>query len=241
MRDPADTTVQTIFFESSEVEIPLNEIARYMGMGHSRPDARLAGLMEKARDDFQKAARYTVCYRETPVSVTETKTDFGVFAAEGKSLAGHLAGCSRALLFAATAGIETERQRKRAFVSSPSLALVPDAVGTAAIESLCDRLCGQWARKCSGWTLRSRFSPGYGDFPLSAQRPLLDSLNARQTAGIALTDALLMVPQKSVSAVIGMEQTSYAAEAPPACPEREHCQACGRRDCAFRLKGDELK
>ena len=54
-----------------------------------------------------------------------------------------------------------------------------------------------------GETLRMRYSPGYGDLPLEAQRPLLAALDAARQAGITLSSALLMMPSKSVSAIIG--------------------------------------
>ena len=59
-----------------------------------------------------------------------------------------------------------------------------------------------------GETLVRRYSPGYGDLPLAAQRDLLGFLDAPRTVGVALTDALLMVPSKSVSALIGVKKGS---------------------------------
>jgi len=57
-----------------------------------------------------------------------------------------------------------------------------------------------------GETLVSRYSPGYGDFPLAAQRELLSLLDAPRKVGVSLTDTLLMVPSKSVSAIIGIKE-----------------------------------
>ena len=56
-----------------------------------------------------------------------------------------------------------------------------------------------------GETLVSRYSPGYGDWPLEAQRRLFELLDAPRKAGVSLTDSLLMVPSKSVSAIIGVK------------------------------------
>ena len=50
----------------------------------------------------------------------------------------------------------------------------------------------------------TRDSPGYGDFPLEAQREILVILDTPRKIGVSLTDSLLMVPSKSVSAVIGV-------------------------------------
>ena len=57
-----------------------------------------------------------------------------------------------------------------------------------------------------GESLVSRYSPGYGDFPLAAQRTLLGLLDASRQVGVSLTDSLLMVPSKSVSAIIGVKK-----------------------------------
>ena len=50
-----------------------------------------------------------------------------------------------------------------------------------------------------------RFSPGYSDFPLEFQRVLLAYLDAKNTVGIDLTDKILMVPSKSITAVLGIK------------------------------------
>jgi len=56
----------------------------------------------------------------------------------------------------------------------------------------------------SGEGLVSRFSPGYGDLPLDYQRTLLSVLDTSRKIGVSLTDSLLMVPSKSVSAIVGV-------------------------------------
>ena len=59
-----------------------------------------------------------------------------------------------------------------------------------------------------GETLVPRYSPGFGDFPLTAQREILSVLDAARAIGVSLTDTLLMVPSKSVSAVIGVKRAN---------------------------------
>ena len=50
-----------------------------------------------------------------------------------------------------------------------------------------------------------RFSPGYGDLALAHQKEVLKLLNAEKNVGITLTDTCLMVPTKSVSAIVGIK------------------------------------
>ena len=80
------------------------------------------------------------------------------------------------------------------------------AIGAAAIEEWTDEAERDIRRELKeGETLVSRYSPGYGDWPLEAQRRLFELLDAPRKAGVSLTDSLLMVPSKSVSAIIGVK------------------------------------
>ena len=98
---------------------------------------------------------------------------------------------------------------RRVSVMSGADALVLQAVGTAAVEEWMDCVENEIrAELAPGETLVRRYSPGYGDFPLAAQRQLLGLLDAPRTVGVSLTDTLLMAPSKSVSAVIGVKRES---------------------------------
>ena len=121
---------------------------------------------------------------------------------ESRALAKNLQGVSRAYLMAATLGVGVDRLlRKYTQISGAELALA-DGYASALCEALCDEVSD---RLSEGIVTRPRFSPGYGDFPLSEQRWLLDKLSAGRTLGITLGDSLLMTPVKSVSAVMGIE------------------------------------
>jgi len=223
-----ELSVQTVELPAESIDIPRSAVYRYMGLRRTQPEAELSALTEACLSDFGKAARYRACFLVLPAREAAGGVDFGAFFAPGKSLAKNLAGCSRAILFAATTGMEAELQRKRAAVTSPARALVLDAIGTAAVEVFCDALCDRWREEYAGCFLRPRFSPGYGDLPLGVQRPLLSCLDSSRKAGITLTDTLLMIPQKSVSAIVGIGRTG--------CTARFHdCALCDKPECAFRL------
>ena len=51
-----------------------------------------------------------------------------------------------------------------------------------------------------------RFSPGYGDFDLKYQKDILEYLDANKKIGISLTDSLMMIPTKSITAIIGIKR-----------------------------------
>ena len=48
-----------------------------------------------------------------------------------------------------------------------------------------------------------RFSPGYGDLPLSVQPAFAQELDL-ESLGVAVTDSYLLVPQKSITALVGV-------------------------------------
>ena len=60
------------------------------------------------------------------------------------------------------------------------------------------------AARFPGLYLTDRFSPGYGDLPLSLQPGLCAVLDAERRVGIHVTSSFLMNPGKSVTAVIGL-------------------------------------
>ena len=85
-------------------------------------------------------------------------------------------------------------------------ALIAQATGAALIEAWCDRCEADLLAEpaVAGESLRFRYAPGYGDLPLETQRELLAVLDASRRAGILLSPNLLMIPSKSISAIIGV-------------------------------------
>lgn len=94
-------------------------------------------------------------------------------------------------------------QRARAAVSAAE-AYAAQRLGLEEIERLMDELEAEAraAVEASGdERLLPRRSPGYGELPLEMSREILAKLDATKRIGVALTDALLLVPAKSVTAV----------------------------------------
>lgn len=186
--------------------VALDEIARYMRMGRELPEGALAERVEKLRKEGLAAVRTACSWRRFPISDGTISSGGVTLDIHGK-LARHLEGCDSAYLVCGTLGPGFDAFQRRASVVSGADALIAQAVGAALIEkymdSLEDEIRGELGE---GESLVERYSPGYGDFPLSAQTSLLALLDARRKAGIALTDTLLMVPSKSVSAVIGVRK-----------------------------------
>ncbi len=79
-------------------------------------------------------------------------------------------------------------------------AFVLDSVGSVAVEELITNICNDVKEKYGHIT--TRFSPGYGDWPLINQYDLLQWVGAEKI-GVSLSSTFQMMPRKSVSAIVG--------------------------------------
>lgn len=210
--------------------IDRNEVLRYLGYRSQEADAATAELIESCEKELLETARFRFLVREYPLTLGEDGTvDAVCFRTVSKNLSRNLTGCEKILLMAATLGTEVDRLLARYGKYQVSRAVVLQAAATAFIEDCCDGLCARWKEeyKAQGLYLRPRFSPGYGDFPITCQGPVLDALEAGKRIGITLTDSSLMLPSKSVTAVIGLGRQ-------PLFCELKGCELCSRKDCAYR-------
>ena len=101
----------------------------------------------------------------------------------------------------------------------------------AATQNVCDNLCEDLAGQFKPKHLTDRFSPGYGDFPFSQQRDFFELLDITRRIGVSLSESGLMLPQKSVTALIGVSDRPQ--------PHRHRgCASCTLFEtCRFRKEG----
>ena len=153
----------------------------------------------------------------------------------GKSIGKHLAGCEKVIALAATVGETIENEVTAKFDRGEyTAATLLDAAATAAVEQVADETEKAVRRVAEpqGFLMRRRFSPGYGDWQLAEQRNMVRLCRAAEI-GIALSSSLMLMPRKSVTAIIGLKRKcgEYSAFVPQA----TGCKACGKVDCPSRL------
>jgi len=203
------------------------EVFRYAGIRevNTRWEEELDRQLAQCADVFDGR----VCWDRFPVTVDGDRVDMTFAAAHSRALARNLQGCSEVILFAATVGIGIDRLIRRSVAGKVSDAVWLQAIGAERIEALCDTFCeAQRAlAEKEGFYLRPRFSPGYGDLPLTLQTAIFRTLDCSRQIGLSLTESLLMVPGKSVTAVVGICDK-------PCHPGTLGCSYCGKKDCAFR-------
>lgn len=215
-------------------EINTGEVFRYLGI-RTEPDDRTRSLVERVLGEYLPLVRERTVSRsfgcETDGRAVTLLESDGKAAArfESADLARALSGCTGAVLFAATLGAECDRLMLRYEVNELAAAAAAQACGAACIERLCDCFCDTAQRDAreQGLYTRPRFSPGYGDFDLSAQKTVFELLQCQKKIGLTLTSSLQMTPSKSVSAIIGLSPSRH-------CGAGRGCGECSDKECEFR-------
>ena len=135
--------------------------------------------------------------------VSDAGVELDGFKIQSRDVAELLRNCGRATLFAVTIGKGIEK-RTEELKDRPAEALIFDAIGSEATEALAEQANSVISKRAedSGYETTRRFSCGYGDWILENQKKIAEILNIEEI-GITLTEAGLMVPQKSVTALLG--------------------------------------
>lgn len=188
------------------LSIRKSEIYRYLGYTKNAPVVEnVEAMVEEILQKVLQNSKPAVCYKRFTLDL-EKGVDFGFVNVDSKDLATNLSGCQEAVIFAATIGLYTDMQIKREAILSPARACIYQAVGAAVIEEVCDDF-NEWIRQNeakAGNRLKPRYSPGYGDVSLDMQKDIFRELNCAKMAGITLSESLHMIPEKSVTAIIGI-------------------------------------
>ena len=205
------------------------EILRYLGHRGQEIPENVEELIKECERELEQMASPRAMWKEYPLSIHDHVLDMGFLQTKSKSLERNLRDCERVILFAATLGSMVDVLLHRYNMIQMSKAVVMQAVSVAMLETFCDEKNQELksSYEAKGWYLRPRFSPGYGDFPLECQREIAPALEMGKRIGVNLTDTLLMMPSKSVTAVIG------ASRLPRNCTV-QGCEVCAKRDCAYR-------
>ncbi len=181
------------------IPIDANEILRYARC--PKATAEILLLLKECLKECEDCFSFRVCYDIYDIKKSDNTVTFPFYKSESRDLLKVLKKSSKAIVFAATIGLGIDRLITKYSKILPSKALMFQAIGTAYTESLCDVFEAEMRKN---FTLTKRFSPGYGDLPLSMQENIFKILACPKNIGVSLTQSLLMSPSKSVTAIIGI-------------------------------------
>jgi len=216
-----------------KLELNRNEVLRYLGYRNQVLDEQLEQQTDLLMDEIKDASEVKCIFGTFPIN----REKGGLFIGDGQlelpgsAIARHLEDSEECILMAATLGINVDRRIRYYGKSDVAKAMIFDACATAYIEAACDDLCRKIDAELfkKGQSLTFRFSPGYGNLPISIQKNFLKVLNAEKKIGLTASSANILMPGKSVTAVMGIVDKICRNN------KKSGCLACSKhKECAYR-------
>ena len=153
---------------------------------------------------------------------------------DGKSIGNHLDGCDKVVCLAITVGEKIEQEVTQRFKAGEYVfSMLLDAAATSAVEQAADSMEKAIFQEVSrnGYKMRWRFSPGYGDWSLMQQKDLF-RLSGAEEIGMKLSIAMMMIPRKSITAIIGLAKNEIIDE--KKINALNKCASCENIQCVMR-------
>ena len=209
------------------MELNVSEALRYLGV-RGAPDPPLLSQLSAAADRLARAAPPRWVWRAYPLAFGPEgpALEGAGLALPGEMAARMLGGCAQAAVLICTLGAAFEALLRAEQARGMARAALLDACGSAWVEAGCDGAQAEISARFPGLHPTDRFSPGYGDLPLSLQRDICGALDTPRRLGVQVTDSLLLNPSKTVTAVIGLSDRPQPARIRGCayCDLRENCQ-----------------
>jgi hypothetical protein len=216
----------------NEFDIDTEQVLKSMGYGTKGvPSARVESLVKEYADNICHLIEPSYSYFIRDVNSVRGSRVFieGSITFRSNVIARLLEDCQKVAVFVLTVGGRlSELVRQLSKDGLMVQAAVLDAIGSDAAETLAHVVQDIVAQEAEaeGMGISQRFSPGYCDWRVSQQKMVFRAMGSK-TAGVRLTDGCLMIPQKSISGIIGIGPADKVESYNP-------CLTCNKSDCEGR-------
>lgn len=218
------------------------EVLRYLGHGGQDLDSALLDRIEQGIQRCERELNPRFVWRA--FNLVRRGSEFEVadttLTLRGASMNSYLDGACGVALLAGTLGVQSEATLRLLGSTDPLGQLIYDAACTDLVEWGADRAQEEIVEYAQARALTHgmRYSPGYGDLSLNIQPVILDILQASKRLGLTVTPQHLLVPTKSITALIGLYPATDTAEKPVPGKALLGCAACAlRKTCQIRARG----
>lgn len=216
-----------------DIEIDKKRVCHYIGY---EDDKNLSARISSLIDDYAEHAHslinplYSYVIKDVEWARGPISLINGPIIFKSRIIAQLLERCPQVSIFLVTIGKYLEETAFQLARDGLILqATVLDAIGSNAVEKVAnfaqDRI--KEVAKARGLVTSRRFSPGYCDWNIGQQRMLFYALTGN-TVGIRLTGECLMIPQKSISGIMGIGPANANVE------NYNPCKFCNKQDCPGR-------
>ncbi len=200
-----------------ELQLNVDDVLRAQGADPASIRARRPALVtstEKAILLGSELLHPLVLYEQYPVKrfiherlqlVVPTATNAKA-QLSGPLIAQHLAQAQDVVAMVCTIGNELDERVSSLFKVDPVLAVALDGVGSAAVEILAIQATNHFETRAEvgGQKTSMPLNPGMVGWPLEEGQPQIFTLLDSEAIQVSLTEACMMVPNKSLSMVLGI-------------------------------------
>jgi hypothetical protein len=222
-------------FKLKELTIPKDEVLRYLGYKKQGIDEALDSLIDETIEECKNiiTPKFTHATYNTIIDEDGVKLEGTNLLLPGNDIKEHLKNAKKTVLMAVTLGGDI--QKKISFYEKINLtkALILDSCATTVVEEICDMLEEYIKEEAlnEGLSITFRYSPGYGDLPITIQKDFINTLKADKIIGLTASESHLLLPRKSVTAIIGLIPNTGVVK-------KRSCEVCSNyNNCSFRREG----
>ena len=221
------------WIDIENVEITRKRVCRNLGYrtGH-KLTARTRSLIDEYIEHAHNLIEPSYSYVIRDIEGVRRSCVFveGSIVFESKLISELLGQCSKVAVFIATIGSRLEEMVVQLAKEGLVLqSVVLDAIGSVAADNVAEfvqDMIKEIANK-QGMVISRRYSPGYCDWTIRQQKAIFRIVDG-DLAGVRLTKGCLMIPQKSISGIIGIGPSIDNVE------NYHPCKTCNKQDCPGR-------
>ena len=222
----------------SNVSLDKLEVLRYLGHNGQEIDSdlnlRINECIKETKNEIDTKYVYQIYDIKKDLNLNTVQFENTNLILKSKDVSELLKDCDKCVLMCATLGFNIEKNIRRYSYNNLTKGIIIDACATTSIEEVCDLVQDSISDKVAkeGKSLTMRYSPGYGDLDISANRDILNVLDAHRKIGVTVTNTGIMIPRKSVVALIGITNEKIGKV-------KRTCENCSNRfNCEYRRKAD---
>ena len=223
------------------IEIDEKEVLRYLQYKNQEIKDDLSETIKECIKDTKEIINPRFIYRKYKIKKLKSSNSKGEVYLEGANLIlqsddiyNLLRECDECIIMSATLGLEIEKEIRKLTYTDLTKGIIIDACATTAIEEVCDivqdSIEKQLLKKHKYITYR--YSPGYGDLPIEKNVDINNIVNSQKEIGLTVTSSGIMIPRKSVVALIGVSHKGTNNS-------KKSCENCNNRhNCNYKKEGD---
>ena len=223
------------------IEIDEREVLRYLQYKDQDIESDLSDKIKQCIKKTKEIINPRFIFRKYEIKKSKFSNKKNEVYLEGSNLTlqsddvyNLLLECDECILMSVTLGLDIEREIRKLTYTDLTKGIIIDACATTAIEEACDIVQDNIAKKLlkEDKYITYRYSPGYGDLSIEKNLDINNLLNSQKEIGLTVTGSGIMIPRKSVVALIGVSHKGIGNT-------KKSCENCNNRhNCDYKKEGD---